>query len=99
MARTTNTSYVFAKRPTGDIIPGETFNAVTSPAPTAADLQDGEVLYESHYLSLDPSMRVWLNGQSAEIPADPVASLTSSREGLIPPTSADRRDDARRQRW
>lgn len=64
MAKETSTSYVFAKRPTADIIPGETFSAVTSPAPTEADLQDGEVLFETHYLSLDPSMRVWLKGNS-----------------------------------
>lgn len=62
MAKETSTSYVFAKRPTADIIPGETFSAVTSPAPTEADLQDGEVIFETHYLSLDPSMRVWLKG-------------------------------------
>lgn len=62
MAKETSTSYIFAKRPTADIIPGETFSAVTSPAPTEADLQDGEVIFETHYLSLDPSMRVWLKG-------------------------------------
>lgn len=63
MAKGTSTSYVFAKRPTGDIVPGETFNAVTSPAPAEGDLRDGEVIFETHYLSLDPSMRVWLKGR------------------------------------
>lgn len=65
MAKETSLSYVFAKRPTGDIIPGETFKAVTEPAPTEAELKDGDVLYEAYYLSLDPSMRVWLNGEYA----------------------------------
>lgn len=53
---------VFAKRPTDNVIPGETFHAETGPAPTEADLKDGEVLFQTHYLSLDPSMRIWLNG-------------------------------------
>ncbi|CAN8101594.1 unnamed protein product [Discula destructiva] len=68
MAKDTSTSYVFAKRPTADIVPGETFKAVTSPAPTEADLQDGEVIFESHYLSLDPSMRVWLKEKPSYLP-------------------------------
>lgn len=63
MAKDTSTSYVFAKRPTGDVIPGETFKAVDSPALKEADLVDGEVIFETHYLSLDPSMRVWLKGR------------------------------------
>lgn len=56
-------SVVFAKRPTGDIVPGETFRVESGPAPTEADLKDGEVLFENYYISLDPSMRVWLRGQ------------------------------------
>lgn len=65
MAQVTSKSFVFAKRPTADVVPGETFSAVTSPAPTEADLQDGEVIFETHYLSLDPSMRVWLKGNES----------------------------------
>lgn len=56
-------SVVFAKRPTGDIVPGETFRVESGPAPTEAELKDGEVLFETYYISLDPSMRVWLRGQ------------------------------------
>lgn len=67
MAKDTSTSIVFAKRPTADVVPGETFNIVTSPAPTEADLQDGEVIFETHYLSLDPSMRVWLKGNRSHL--------------------------------
>lgn len=61
-------SVVFAKRPTGDIVPGETFRVESRPAPTEADLKDGEVLFETYYISLDPSMRVWLRGQCPVLP-------------------------------
>lgn len=61
-------SVVFAKRPTGDIVPGETFRVESRAAPTEADLKDGEVLFETHYISLDPSMRVWLRGQCLVLP-------------------------------
>ncbi|KAL1879186.1 hypothetical protein Daus18300_001765 [Diaporthe australafricana] len=60
-------SVVFAKRPTGDIVPGETFRVESGPAPTEADLKDGEVLFETYYISLDPSMRVWLRVQIGEV--------------------------------
>jgi NADPH-dependent curcumin reductase CurA len=30
--------------------------------PTKADLEDGEVILQTLYLSLDPAMRSWLNG-------------------------------------
>ncbi|KAG8159656.1 hypothetical protein KVR01_010293 [Diaporthe batatas] len=62
------TSVVFAKRPTGDIVPGETFRVESSPAPTEADLKDGEVLFETYYISLDPSMRVWLRETASYLP-------------------------------
>lgn len=53
---------VLAKRPTGDIIPGETFKLQRVSAPSASTLKDGEVLLEARYLSLDPAMRGWLRG-------------------------------------
>jgi NADPH-dependent curcumin reductase CurA len=53
---------VLAKRPTAGIVPGETFRVETVPAPTAADLKDGQVLIETRYLSLDPAMRGWMSG-------------------------------------
>lgn len=59
-----NLSIVLAERPTGDVIPGQTFNQKRTPAPTAADLKDGEVLVETLYLSLDPAMRGWMSGRS-----------------------------------
>jgi NADPH-dependent curcumin reductase CurA len=55
---------VLAKRPKETIIPGETFKLITKPTPKESDLKDGEVIFESIYLSLDPAMRSWLNGEA-----------------------------------
>lgn len=63
-------SIVFAKRPEGEIVPGETFSHARSPASTEADLKEGDVLFETHYLSLDPSMRIWLKGRHAAYTRD-----------------------------
>ena len=56
-----------AKRPTDNIIPGETFKLEHVPVPKESDLKDGEVIYETRYLSLDPAMRGWLNGKQDRI--------------------------------
>ena len=56
-------SVVLAKRPKGTIIPGETFSIQTQAVPKETDLKDGEVIFETVYLSLDPAMRGWLNGK------------------------------------
>ncbi|KAH8891267.1 NAD(P)-binding protein [Thozetella sp. PMI_491] len=50
-----------AERPKVSIVPGKTFRHVTLPVPSASELQDGELLVETLYLSLDPAMRGWLN--------------------------------------
>ena len=63
-----NTSIVLNERPKTDIIPGQTFRTESKPVPKADDLKDGEILVESLYLSLDPAMRGWLNGQWAGSP-------------------------------
>lgn len=63
MAQSTYQSVVLAKRPTSLIVPGETFTVKEHKALTAADLKDGEVLVDTLYLSLDPAMRGWLNGE------------------------------------
>lgn len=60
-----NLSVVLAERPTGAIIPGQTFHQKTTPIPSPADLQDGQILVETVYLSLDPAMRGWLNGEKS----------------------------------
>lgn len=59
-----NHQVVLAERPKDEIIPGTTFNHKIVPAPTEADLKDGDLLVEVLYLSLDPAMRGWLNSMS-----------------------------------
>lgn len=61
-----NLEIVLAARPKADIIPGETFKQKVTPAPTEADLGDGDVLVENLFLSLDPAMRGWLNGKATQ---------------------------------
>lgn len=63
MAADTYSSVHLAKRPKNNIVQGETFALKTHEAPTASSLKDGEVLFQSLYLSLDPAMRTWLNGK------------------------------------
>ena len=63
MAQKTNVSLILAERPTTNIIPGTTFKHHTTPVPTEADVKDGQILVETLYLSLDPAMRGWLNGE------------------------------------
>jgi NADPH-dependent curcumin reductase CurA len=55
-------SVVLAKRPQSTIVPSETFTIKTKKVPTKADLKNGEVIFQTLYLSLDPAMRGWLNG-------------------------------------
>lgn len=59
---------VLAKRPKANIVPGETFKLEQKPTPGEASLNDGEVLFETRYLSLDPAMRGWLNDTRSYIP-------------------------------
>ena len=58
----TYNTVVLAQRPKGDIKAGETFKLKAEKRISEADLEDGQVLVESIYLSLDPAMRGWLNG-------------------------------------
>jgi NADPH-dependent curcumin reductase CurA len=53
-----------AKRPKAGIVPGETFVLKKHELPKASDLKDGEVIFQTLYLSLDPAMRGWLNGKN-----------------------------------
>lgn len=82
MAKDTSLSYVFAKRPVGEIVPG-TFRAESGPAPTEADLKDGEVLFETHYLGMEPSMRVWLKGMPAQRGSLHSAPAVWTREDML----------------
>jgi len=71
-----------AKRPKDNIVPGETFKLnKNNKAPVAADLKDGEVIFESNYLSVDPAMRGWLNDTRSYIP--PVQIGEIMRGGAI----------------
>lgn len=63
-----NLSIVLAERPTAEIIPGTTFTQKTAPAPTPEDLQDGQILVETLYISLDPAMRGWLRDVRSYLP-------------------------------
>lgn len=63
MSFSTYTSIHLAKRPKDQIIPGETFTSKTNEVPKESDLQKGQVIFQSLYLSLDPAMRGWLNGK------------------------------------
>ncbi|KAI0973753.1 NAD(P)-binding protein [Xylaria arbuscula] len=76
-----NKTFVLAKRPKTNVVPGETFELKKEPAPTANDLKDGEVLLESLYLSLDPAMRGWLNDARSYLP--PVQIGEKMRGGTI----------------
>ncbi|KAI4223220.1 MAG: hypothetical protein L6R36_005591 [Xanthoria steineri] len=68
MTASTYTSVHLAKRPKDVIIPDETFTLKTNDIPKAADLKDGEVLFQSLYLSLDPAMRGWMNDTRSYVP-------------------------------
>ncbi|KAM4064103.1 zinc-binding dehydrogenase [Hirsutella rhossiliensis] len=63
-----NLSFVLAERPNGDIIAGKTLAPKKSPIPSASDLQDGQVLVEVLYLSLDPAMRGWMSEARSYVP-------------------------------
>jgi NADPH-dependent curcumin reductase CurA len=70
---TQSLSIILAERPKDKIIPGKTFHQKIETAPSPDDLKDGEVLVETLYLSLDPAMRGWLNGNvSPAAPYGPV---------------------------
>jgi NADPH-dependent curcumin reductase CurA len=55
-------------RPTAAIEPGKTFDLKKHNVPQAFDLKDGEVIFQTLYLSLDPAMRGWLNDVRSYIP-------------------------------
>lgn len=54
-------SVVLSKRPDEHIILGETFSIVNNPILSEGDLKDGEVIFQTKYISVDPGMRDWLN--------------------------------------
>lgn len=65
----TYSTVTLAQRPKANIVPGETFTFnKNNRAPSANDLKDGEVIFETNYLSVDPAMRGWLNDTRSYIP-------------------------------
>lgn len=56
MSQSTYQTVVLASRPKANIIPTETFSIKPKPMLSESDLEDGEVLLEALYLSLDPAM-------------------------------------------
>lgn len=58
-----NLTVVLAERPKAEIIPGQTLQEKVTAVPNASNLKDGELLVENLYLSLDPAMRGWMNGE------------------------------------
>ncbi|KAF9699440.1 hypothetical protein EKO04_002664 [Ascochyta lentis] len=78
------TSVHLKERPQDAIIAGKTFETKQQSVPSAADLQDGEVLFQTLYLSLDPAMRGWLNPTRSYIPPVKIgAVMRGSGIGLI----------------
>lgn len=81
---------VLAKRPKNNIVPGETFKLVTKSFPKASDLRDGEVIFESIFLSLDPAMRGWLNGETSWSRLHPFINTCETREATCLPSRSAR---------
>ncbi|OAL07175.1 NAD(P)-binding protein [Phaeosphaeriaceae sp. SRC1lsM3a] len=78
------TSIHLAERPQAAIVAGKTFTPKQHPVPSASDLKDGEVLFQTLYLSLDPAMRGWLNPTRSYIPPVEIgAVMRGSGIGLI----------------
>ena len=72
-----NKQIIFKKRPVG--VPDvDTWQLETNPVP---ELEEGEILVEHHYISLDPAMRGWMNDTKSYIP--PVAIDDVMRAGSI----------------
>ena len=70
---------VLAKRPKDNIVPNETFKLERKPVPSEASLKDGEVIFESRYMSLDPAMRGWLNDTRSYIPPVQIGEVMRSQ--------------------
>lgn len=72
-----NKQQILAKRPIG-VPDEETWTYTTTPL---RDLEDGEMLVEQHYISLDPAMRGWMNESRSYIP--PVQIGEVMRAGTV----------------
>ncbi len=63
-----NKQQILVKRPVG-LPDKETWKLVTTEIPA---LNDGEILIQNHYISLDPAMRGWMNDAPSYIPPVPL---------------------------
>ncbi len=72
-----NKQIIFKKRPSG-VPNADTWQLETNSIP---ELEEGEILIEHHYISLDPAMRGWMNDTKSYIP--PVAIDDVMRAGSI----------------
>ena len=72
-----NKQQILAKRPLG-VPDEETWTYTSTPLRT---LEDGEMLVEQHYISLDPAMRGWMNESRSYIP--PVQIGEVMRAGTV----------------
>jgi NADPH-dependent curcumin reductase len=72
-----NKQLILAKRPVG-MPDADTWKLENNPIPT---LQEGEILIQQHYISLDPAMRGWMNEAKSYIP--PVAIGEVMRAGTV----------------
>lgn len=59
-----NKQVILAKRPTGPAT-ADTWTQQSSPIPS---IDEGQILVQQHYISLDPAMRGWLNDARSYIP-------------------------------
>ncbi|KAI4086860.1 MAG: hypothetical protein LQ344_007223 [Seirophora lacunosa] len=90
MSVSTFKSVHLAERPKDSIIPGETFTLKTGEAPKESDLKDGEVLFQSLYLSLDPAMRGWLNDTRSYIPPVQIGEvMRGAAVGVVKASKSD----------
>jgi len=72
-----NKQLIFVKRPEG-LPDASTWTLKTNPVPT---ISDGEFLVQTHYVSLDPAMRGWMNDSKSYI--EPIAIGDVMRSGSI----------------
>jgi NADPH-dependent curcumin reductase CurA len=84
---TTIRRWVLARRPAGEIKPGD-LELVEEPAP---DLADGEVLVRNVYLSLDPTNRIWMSDREQYMPPVEIgATMRGGGIGIVERSRSDR---------
>jgi NADPH-dependent curcumin reductase CurA len=87
----TYTSIHLAERPTDLIVPGKTFAAKQQAIPDVSSLKDGEVLFKTLYLSLDPAMRGWLNDRRSYVPPVQIGEkMRGIGIGIVKASKADK---------